>query len=239
MPTPATNVLAGLQKATSIGPAAPIGGAPVRNAVDTGVQGLLGTLGLGNDSSQANRWGQLLAAGAPVIKGGPAVEALLKLFEKGPAEIDPVRAALSASKVSDYRAPMPTTLRLPEGVSLPPELQTMPQAPAVAAAREAQAPLMTVAPKVSVPMQAIKSLEELPDVTQAVKSPDAPQWSFAKSQSGGVKVLPRLNATVVTPDEVKKIRSFATFDDAQAAFPKIKRDTLRSIYRGDTWSWVK
>lgn len=41
-----------------------------QSAVEGGTQGILGLLGLGDDSSQANRFGQVLAAGAPFLPKG-------------------------------------------------------------------------------------------------------------------------------------------------------------------------
>lgn len=42
---------------------------PQENYLDKGVQGLLGLVGLGNDNSRANRFGQVVGAAAPLVAG--------------------------------------------------------------------------------------------------------------------------------------------------------------------------
>lgn len=69
--------------------------------VGTAVQGLLGTIGLGDDSSQANRGGQLIGAALPLgpvigrgLKLHPAVQQLMELLDKAPSMRDPSKVAL-------------------------------------------------------------------------------------------------------------------------------------------------
>lgn len=77
--------LFGLRKATSIGPDPNPPGHPEDDYLGTAIQGLLGAASgglLGDDTSQANRGGQMVTAGLPFSRfrraGPDAVEALMK-----------------------------------------------------------------------------------------------------------------------------------------------------------------
>lgn len=114
--------LEGLKKATSIGPDAPIETAPLRGALDNGVQGLLGAFGVGDDSSSANRFGAMVGAALPIGRGlmnpHPAIRALMDSLSQEPSAINPLKV-LAQDKVGGFQVPHRAQINLPEGFELP------------------------------------------------------------------------------------------------------------------------
>lgn len=84
--------LEALRKAQTIG--ADTGPHPEDDWLGTAVQGLLGAAGLGNDSSEANRGGQMLGAALPLMAPHPAISALLKILKGAPEVVNPDVLAL-------------------------------------------------------------------------------------------------------------------------------------------------
>lgn len=95
------NPLDALKNATSIGPDPTPPGHPEDDWLGTAVQGLLGAVGLGDSTSQANRGGQLISAGIPLLAPHPAISALLKSLGGAPEAIDPI-ATLANDKVGGW-----------------------------------------------------------------------------------------------------------------------------------------
>jgi len=116
--------LEGLKKATAIGPDAPISTAPLREGLDSGVQGLLGAFGLGDDSSSANRFGAMAGAAIPIGRGlmnpHPAIRALLDTLSSAPEEINPMKL-LANDKVGGFQIPHRAQISVPHGFELPDE----------------------------------------------------------------------------------------------------------------------
>jgi hypothetical protein len=107
--------LDGLKKATSIGPVPNPAGHPEDDWLGTGVQGLLGTVGLGDDTSQANRGGQVLSAAIPLLAPHPAITALLKVLGGAPEALD-ANQLVSGEKVGGW-IPHRSAVVPPEGFS--------------------------------------------------------------------------------------------------------------------------
>lgn len=83
--------------------------------VEGGTQGILGTMGLGDDSSQANRGGQLISAALPLAAPHPAITALLKSLGSTPEVVEPLRL-LANDKVGGW-VPRRAIINPPEGFS--------------------------------------------------------------------------------------------------------------------------
>lgn len=104
-----------LKKAQSIGPDPTPPGHPEDDWLGTAVQGLLGAVGLGDPTSQANRGGQLVSAGIPLLAPHPAISALLKSLSGAPEAIDPL-ASLANEKVGGW-TPHRSVISAPPGFS--------------------------------------------------------------------------------------------------------------------------
>jgi hypothetical protein len=85
---PPIDPMQALQKARSIGPTRPTekpqGPLEADDAIGKVVQGMLGFVGLGNDDSQANRFGQVVGAGIPILKGVAASIPLTRMLTHPP-----------------------------------------------------------------------------------------------------------------------------------------------------------
>lgn len=119
--------LEGLKKATSIGPDAPIGTAPLRSALDNGVQGLLGAFGLGDSDNLANGIGGLASMAIPFGMGKmrsisqgphPAITELIKPLGSEPTAVDPLKI-LTQDKIGGFQVPHRAQIVPPEGFELP------------------------------------------------------------------------------------------------------------------------
>lgn len=240
--------LQGLRKATGIG-ADP--NPPPHSEDDwlgTGVQGLLGAVGLGDDTSLANRGGQLVAAAAPLTSlkdlSHPAVQALLELLYKEP----PVRNPLSKlAGEARFQIPKGSKLEPPVGTELPEGMSTKIRRPLgmqhqYNIQRTAVSPfegLEASTPKMDTPM--VKSPDELGDIASIIKTqpPEPTAKTTGRIYGGPSGSGPRK----ANPQIVQDIRAMADagtpVTEIQQKYPNMAVRSLQGIIRRDNWAWVK
>lgn len=249
MPNPPLDAL---KKAQTIQAAPPADAEWARTALDTGVQGLLGAIGLGDDSSLVNRGGQLVGAALPVVGGvrkaitretHPAVQALIELLSGEPAAVNPDKLA-AMSRVTPHFVPPPPKLEVPEGFKLssippPPRPKTFQEA---SIAQEGFPGGFGRSPGNDMlyhqQQEGLKRLEKL-DASTLPQAPLSGRWAGRGNIEHGWS---RQGAAILNPNSVREIRS--AFDNGKSIIQisndyKMNHNTIRAIIKGDSWGWVK
>lgn len=219
------NPLEALRKAQSIGSGPSPRQKVAQSIFEGGIDALTGLVGAGPDTT-AGSIGGILGAVSPIVTSRPAIAQLIRLLRTKPTPVSPL--AYLGRVTSRGEAP-PGPIEAPEGFALPKDFTTKPLL-------SGRTPTLR---QPDVPIQAVKSLEDLayvspvspirpiPQSVAAMKTGPMAAGGFRKLDVDTVRSIRALKAEGYKPAEIVK------------KFPAIKPDTLKAAYQGDTWGWVK
>jgi hypothetical protein len=189
----------------------------------------------------------IMQVGAPMAapisdESHPAVQALLEMLHSEPQPEDPSKLATSEF-VTSHRIPAVSKFKIPSGMDLPSTAAPMARPEQLDQLFESQKPFYAQKPGAS--MQAVRSLDELGDITPSAlpskpNGPPPPSLALGGtgSKSGNMAAAKKLN-----PDAVRAIRELVsqgkTLPDLLTQYPNVKEATMRDVITGGSWNWVK
>lgn len=253
-----------LQKASSIGPAAPSGLEPVRQALDNGMGMFKGVTGLGDQGPAgptATNLGAMLGAGLPLAgvaeKLVPSLMKLHQTMPDAPASkliemlynfkgeepgIEGMAARFAQNRATPSRGHSAQTVLVPEGFtagySVGPferERISIPKSPNVER-HEAwvRGSRSFIKPPVAPP--SVTSIDELSSIQPGAQLIQEPKTLSTKGSAGRSSYTKSTNK--LNPDMVRDIRTLSK-DEAVNKYPNIPRGTVEAAWRRDSWNQVK